>query len=132
MAARKKYNTTEAILKRLDEFLQTAGIGDTLAGIAEKIGVSRGYFSTIRNKRAEIGVDKIVRIFLLYPQLSSDWLLMDSGTMLKAANSLKDQSELLVKGKALKTAVDGLSDLQNQIRQLQFQISKTKLQKAKK
>jgi hypothetical protein len=57
---------------------------------------------------------------------------MDSGTMLKAANSLKDQSELLIKDKAIKTVVDGLSDLQNQIRQLQSQISKTKLQRAKK
>jgi transcriptional regulator with XRE-family HTH domain len=132
MATRKKYNTTEAILKRLDEFLQAAGIGDTLASIAEKIGVSRGYFSTIRNKRAEIGVDKIVRILLLYPQLSSDWLLMDSGTMLKAANSLKNQSELLIKDKAIKTAVDGLNDLQNQVQQLRSQISKIKPSKAKK
>ncbi|MDR2449533.1 MAG: hypothetical protein LBD52_06200 [Prevotellaceae bacterium] len=125
MAAQKKYNTTDAILERLEEFLQTTG--DTLISITGIIGVSRGYFSTIRNKKAEIGVDKIVRILLLYPQISADWLLAGSGLMLKAATSLKDQSEILVREEALKIAVSKIDDIQDQLRELHKQISKSKI-----
>jgi hypothetical protein len=60
----------------------------------------------------------------LYPQLSGDWLLTGSGFMLKAANSLKNQSELLTKEKALTIAVDGLNDLQDQLLQLKKEISR--------
>jgi hypothetical protein len=124
--AAQKHNTTDAILKRLEEFLlQTTG--DTLVNLSGEIGVSRGYFSTIRNKKAEIGVDKIIRILLLYPQLSADWLLTGTGFMIKDANSLKDQSEILAKEKALKIAVSKIDDIQDQLRQLHKQISKSKI-----
>jgi hypothetical protein len=116
MATQKKYNSTEAILKRLTEFLQTAETGDTWIDIAAAIGVSPLYFSTIRSKKAEMGVDKVVKILSLYPQLSADWLLTGSGLMLKVANSLKDQSELLAKERMLKTAVDGLTDILQQLK----------------
>jgi hypothetical protein len=124
--AAKKNNTTDDILNRLEEFLPTTG--DTLVDITGKINVSRDYFSTIRNKKAEIGVDKVVGILLLYPQLSSDWLLTGTGLMLKAANSLKGQSEILAKEEALKIAVSKIDDIQGQLRQLhkQISISKTK------
>jgi hypothetical protein len=132
MATQKKHNTTsEAILKRLEEFLQALGTGDTLSDITGTIGVSPSYFSTIRSKQAEVGVDKIVKILSLYPQLSADWLLLGSGLMHKTADSLKSQSELLAKEKMLKSTISGLADIQSQIQQLQTQISKTKPLKAK-
>jgi hypothetical protein len=121
----KKYNTTDVILNRLEEFLQTTG--DTLISITGTIGVSRGYFSTIRNKKAEIGVDKIVKILLLYPQLSGDWLLTGTGFMIKDAHSLKEQSEILAKEEALKIAVSKIDDIQDQLRELHKQISKPKI-----
>jgi hypothetical protein len=95
-------------------YLQTIGNDDTLINITEVIGVSRGYFSTIRNKKAEIGVDKIVKILLLYPQLSADWLLTGTGFMIKEATSLK-------------IAVSKIDDIQDQLRQLHKQISKSKI-----
>ncbi|MDR1182375.1 MAG: hypothetical protein LBL13_10410 [Bacteroidales bacterium] len=129
MPAQKKHNTTNDILNRLEEFLRT--VGDTLINITERINVSRGYFSTIRNKKAEIGVDKIVGILLLYPQLSGDWLLTGAGLMLKAATSLKEQSEILAKEEALKITVAKIDDIQNQLRQLHKQISKPKIKPRK-
>jgi hypothetical protein len=129
MPAQKKHNTTNDILNRLEEFLRT--VGDTLINITERINVSRGYFSTIRNKEAEIGVDKIVGILLLYPQLSGDWLLTGAGLMLKAATSLKEQSEILAKEEALKITVAKIDDIQNQLRQLHKQISKSKIKPRK-
>ncbi|MDR1406270.1 MAG: hypothetical protein LBI89_03610, partial [Prevotellaceae bacterium] len=93
MAAQKqKNNTPDDILNRLKEFLQTTG--DSLVNVADAIGVSRSYFSTTRISKSEIGSDKISKILLLYPQLSGDWLLTGLGFMLKAANSLKNQSEI--------------------------------------
>ena len=131
MAAQKNNsNTTEAILYRLEEFLQTTG--DNWGNLTDAIGVSRAYFSTARFSKSEIGVDKIVRILLLYPQLSGDWLLTGLGLMLKAAQSLKNQSEILAKEKALSDAINGLAELQSQLRQLQKQISKTKPSKPSK
>jgi hydrogenase maturation factor len=126
MAAQKTHNTTNDILNRLEEFLQAAGTEDTLINITEIIGVSRGYFSTIRSKNAEIGVDKIVKILLLYPQLSGDWLLTGTGFMIKDVNSLKEQSEILAREEALKIAVSKIDDIQDQLRELHKQISKSK------
>jgi hypothetical protein len=124
-------NTTDTILKRLEEFLQTTG--DTLMGVTEAIGVSRSYFSTARINQSEIGVDKIIKILSLYPQLSGDWLLTGLGFMYKAANSIKDQSDLLAGQLLLKTSIEGIDkaideigNLQNQLRQLRAQVSKTK------
>jgi hypothetical protein len=131
MAAKKKYNITNDILNRLEEFLQTTGNDDTLVNITEVIGVSRGYFSTIRNKEAEVGVDKIVKILLLYPQLSADWLLTGAGFKIKDANSLKEQSEILAKEEALKIAVSKIDDIQGQLRELHKQISKSKIKPRK-
>ena len=131
MAAQKKHNTTHDILNRLEEFLQTTGNDDTLINITEVIGVSRGYFSTIRNKKAEIGVDKIVKILLLYPQLSADWLLTGTGFMIKEAASLKEQSEILAREEALKIAVSKIDDIQDQLRQLHKQISNSKIKTRK-
>ena len=131
MAAQKKHNTTHDILNRLEEFLQTTGNDDTLINITEVIGVSRGYFSTIRNKKAEIGVDKIVKILLLYPQLSADWLLTGTGFMIKEATSLKEQSEILAREEALKIAVSKIDDIQEQLRQLHKQISNSKIKTRK-
>jgi transcriptional regulator with XRE-family HTH domain len=122
MAVQKKDNLTNGILSRLKEFLQSNG--DNLATVAEKIGVSASYFSTAKIAQSEIGSDKIAKILLLYPQLSADWLLTGIGLMLKEAKSLKNQSEIITSQQALQTAVRGIEDIQNQLRQLQKQIHK--------
>jgi hypothetical protein len=123
MAAQRNNNnnTTDAILNRLEEFLKTTG--DTLINLTDAIGVSRGYFSTARATKSEIGSDKITKILLLYPQLSGDWLLTGFGLMLKAAQSLKNQSEILMKEKALNDAIKGITEIQDQLQHLRKHIS---------
>ncbi|MDR2406584.1 MAG: hypothetical protein LBE13_00500 [Bacteroidales bacterium] len=123
-AQEQKNNTTNDILNRLTEFLQTTG--DSLANIADEIGVSRSYFSTAKISKSEIGSDKVAKILLLYPQLSGDWLLTGTGFMIKDVNSLKEQSEILAREEALKIAVSKIEDIQEQLRKLHKQISKPK------
>ncbi|MDR0694331.1 MAG: helix-turn-helix domain containing protein [Prevotellaceae bacterium] len=128
-AQEQKNNTTNDILNRLTEFLQTTG--DSLVNIADEIGVSRSYFSTAKISKSEIGSDKIVKILLLYPQLSADWLLTGVGFMIKEAKSLKNQLEIITNTEALQVAINGIDDIQNQIRQLQKQIHKSRPKKIK-
>jgi hypothetical protein len=136
MAAQKnntieqKSNITIEILDRLEEFLQTTG--DTFATLANAINVSPSYFTTARITKSIIGTDKIAKILFLYPQLSGDWLLTGIGFMLKAANSLKEQTEIMAKEQALNTAIHGLNDLQDQLKDLQKQVSKTKFKSKNK
>jgi hypothetical protein len=125
----QKSNITIEILNRLEEFLRTTG--DTFTTLTNAINVSPAYFTTTRNTKSIIGTDKIAKILFLYPQLSGDWLLTGIGLMLKAAHSLKEQSDIIAKEQALNTAIHGLNDIQKQLRDLLKQVSKTKLKPKK-
>ncbi len=117
-------STTAAILQRLEEFLHSKG--DNLTRLTSAIGVSRAYFTTVRKVDSEIGSDKIVKILLLYPDLSADWLLTGQGMMLKGATSLKNQESQIAKDKALQIALEGLDKVQEHLAAVQSSISKSK------
>jgi hypothetical protein len=131
MAAQKNNkNTTDAILNRLEEFLKTTG--DNWVNLTDAIGVSRGYFSTARSAKSELGSDKLTKILLLYPQLSGDWLLTGLGFMLKAAQSIQSQNEILLKEKALNDTINKITEIQDQLQHLRKQITKTTSKTTKK
>jgi hypothetical protein len=115
-----KSETTAKILDRLEEFLLKRG--DTLNSLINELKVSRSYFANARRLSTEIGSDKLVKILLLYPDLSADWLLTGSGFMLKEAKSLTNLDFLLKQEKKMRAAHEDLKKIQEHLASLQAQL----------
>lgn len=69
------------ILDRIKEYIDYKGI--TIAAFERSIGMANASFGKcLKNKRA-IGTDKLEKILTIYTDISSDWLLLGIGEMIK-------------------------------------------------
>lgn len=59
--------------------------------LAQKLGVQRSGISHILSGRNRPGLDFIVKLLQVFPQIDADWLLSGKGTMLRAAPSEKSR-----------------------------------------
>ena len=114
---------SHAIIDRIDEFLQQKG--DKKNALTKAIGVSSGYFTSARCMGAGLGVDKIVRILQLYPELSPDWLLFGNGLMIRNA-SLHNLDDMMAQQKKIKEVQQDLEKLQTNLTKLQEKVNAIK------
>jgi transcriptional regulator with XRE-family HTH domain len=119
-------NTSSKILDRLEEFLSLKG--ETMSTLVCQLGVSRGYFSSTRRMGSELGIDKIVRILQLYPDLSADWLLLGIGLMVRNASlkNLNEHLNLIEREKKLREAKRDLVKIQELVTDLQTRMEVNK------
>jgi predicted transcriptional regulator len=73
-----KMRKTNKMKERLIKFLAHLGIGQNK--FAKNVGLSEGYFSTVRDN---ITVETVKKILAVYPELNINWLLTGEGEMLK-------------------------------------------------
>ena len=71
-----------SINERIITFLKANN--KTVSKVAEMIGTSQGTLSNKLNGRYRIDIDTLISILTLFPELSPDWLLLGSGSMLRA------------------------------------------------
>lgn len=88
------------VKSRLSAFIEHKGL--TNAAFEKKCGLSNGY---IRNFKGNLGVKKLEDILTSFPELSKDWLLFGTGSMLK--NSEQPQNPVEEKPQE-RTTVDRL------------------------
>lgn len=80
----RKYSPLEEnnnIKDRILLFIKHLGI--SINEFAEKTGFGQGGISKISEEKPAFGVNKLVNIFTIYPQLNKDWLLFGEGEMIK-------------------------------------------------
>lgn len=63
------------------------------------LGFSEGYIKSIYQKSSALGVDKLVQIYTVFPELNIKWLLTGEGEMLLEENESNEKYESLVKNK---------------------------------
>jgi hypothetical protein len=114
---------SQAIIDRIDEFLRQKG--DKKNALTKAIGVSSGYFTSARCMGAGLGVDKIVRILQLYPELSPDWLLFGTGLMIRNA-SLHNIGPLMEQQKKIKEVQQDFERLKEHLTRLQEKVNAIK------
>ena len=66
---------------RIQEFMKEEGL--TAARLADSLNVQRSNISHIISGRNKPSLDFIEKILKVYPQLSTDWLIMGKGAMYK-------------------------------------------------
>ena len=54
------------------------------------VGISNGLLGKVIGKKVSLGVDKVSKILYTYPELSSEWLIMGSGSMIKSGYPLAE------------------------------------------
>lgn len=74
----------QMVKTRLCAFIEHSGL--TNAAFEKKCGLSNGY---IRNFKGNLGGKKLEGILTSFPQLSKEWLLFGTGSMLKGSESLE-------------------------------------------
>jgi hypothetical protein len=114
-----KGNISAEVLDRLEEFLDKKG--DAVTSLAKQVGVSYAYFSSTRRMGSELGLNKIIKILQLYPDLSPDWLLLGAGLMIRNS-SLHNIDKLLERDKQLRELHKDLTKMQKQIADMQTKI----------
>lgn len=70
--------------ERLDKFMIFKGLNDNK--ITLETGISNGLIGKARKKGGGISLENISKILNTYPELSAEWLLRNSGEMLKNQN----------------------------------------------
>lgn len=89
---------------------------------ASKLGISNAVLSHISSGRNKASIDLVMGILTHYPEISSDWLLMEKGEMLRQDNARKLtfwKDETL---EAINRIKQSHHDLQQQIIQLESTI----------
>lgn len=69
------------ILERIKQYIDYKSI--SVAAFERSIGMSNASFGKCLKKGGAIGTDKLENILMVYPDISSDWLLTGEGTMLR-------------------------------------------------
>lgn len=86
-------NTSLAI--RLKHFIEYKGV--SINKFSESVGASNSYFNKVFSNNTSIGSDRIERILNVYPELSSDWLIMGKGAMInKNAQSFMSERDTII------------------------------------
>jgi hypothetical protein len=80
--------------KRLVEFLNYLNIGQNK--FAKNVGLSGGYFSTIKDN---ITVETVKKILSVYPELNVRWLLTGEGEMLNNSQHLENVNNSMAIGR---------------------------------
>lgn len=81
---------SQMVKSRLSTFIEYKGL--TNAAFEKACGLSNGY---IRNFKGNLGVKKLEDILTSFPELSKDWLLFGTGTMLKDSCQPETQTDEL-------------------------------------
>lgn len=79
------------IKERLLKYLEYKGI--TVYQFSQISGIARSNFAS-RALSSELGSDKIVKILNLFPDLSSQWLLLEQGDMIVPSGNTKESPHL--------------------------------------
>ena len=69
-----------ALYVRLTEFIEYKG--DNYVRLARSLDRASTYFQGFKTKKAPISSETVMKILLHYPDLSAEWLLRGTGTML--------------------------------------------------
>lgn len=109
----EKSEKITGIKEKLLYFIDTQGI--TKEDFYKKIDIDGANFRG-KNKKSELSTDKIVKILRQFPQLSPDWLLLDTGEMLRSANGVVSDNEII---QAYKATIEAQ---QKTIRSLEHQV----------
>lgn len=75
------------VKERIKLFCETEHI--TISSFEKKIGVANGYVNSISKS---IGIDKLVKLLEIFPNMNIEWLLTGTGEMYKSKTS-NEQSE---------------------------------------
>ncbi|MGL4363610.1 MAG: hypothetical protein ACRCSB_00205 [Bacteroidales bacterium] len=118
----KKTNHTESILARLEEYINKRG--DNYAQLTIAIGVSVGYFYSMRKTKGSLGAEILARILFHYKDLSADWLLTGRGAMLRGKVTKKDIDVYSEREAMLKDISKTVDLLQSNLEQLKQQQNK--------
>lgn len=80
-------NQKSMVKERIKLFCETEHI--TISSFEKKIGVANGYVNSISKS---IGIDKLVKLLEIFPNMNIEWLLTGTGEMYKS-KTLNEQSE---------------------------------------
>ena len=80
-------NQKSMVKERIKLFCETEHI--TISSFEKKIGVANGYVNSISKS---IGIDKLVKLLEIFPNMKIEWLLTGTGEMYKS-KTLNEQSE---------------------------------------
>lgn len=80
-------NQKSMVKERIKLFCETEHI--TISSFEKKIGVANGYVNSISKS---IGIDKLVKLLEIFPNINIEWLLTGNGEMYKSKTS-NEQSE---------------------------------------
>jgi|GEM_PF-2639667 len=69
-----------ALFARLSEFVEKKG--DNFGRLARSLDLSPTFFHSFKTKKSSIGSEALMKILMHYPELSAEWLLRGTGTML--------------------------------------------------
>jgi len=70
----------EIFFQRLNQYVESKGISNN--EFAKKIDVSSAQMSHMLNGK-NFGIDKLLKIFSVFEELNTNWLITGNGTMLK-------------------------------------------------
>lgn len=77
--------------KRLATILNHFGISPSQ--LAQRMGIQRSGISHILSGRNRPGLDFIIKLMQVFPQIDSDWLLTGKGELLRKTGQVKTQHE---------------------------------------
>jgi hypothetical protein len=118
---RKNGDYAEAILQRLEEYI--SGRGENFNHLTSVIGTSSAYFAVMRKNKGTIGTDMLIRILSHYKDLSADWLLLGSGSMLRKGTERQEHERREQKSQERQQTV---SDFNAAVNLLEYNIATLK------
>ncbi len=102
---------------RIKSFCETEGI--TISSFEKKIGVANGYVNSISKS---IGIDKLVKVLEIFPNINIEWLLTGNGEMYKSKTS-NERSDMNVLLKEINDREEIIRQQAEQIGALKAQLS---------
>ncbi len=116
----------ENIHERLREFVQYTGLSES--AFCQKVGFSNGFLGKVYKNNISIGVDKLIKILSVFPELNPIWLLTGIGEMiLNEEYKVSDAQEDYITSKPKMKS--NLEELQKEFKELRKRLDKLEKEK---
>ena len=113
----------ENIFSRIKKVIDFKGISNNEFG--RNIGCSSAQIVQMLTHEKNFGIDKLLKILSVYPEISAEWLIVGNGEMLKNGNSIKaeniNKSDVLQENSYINTLLSRLEKQSEKIGQLKLE-----------
>lgn len=113
-------------IDRLFLYFEHKGLKPTPVGM--ELGLTNGYLSKMRDRHGSIGSDILETIFSNFPDLSPEWLITGSGSMIKGdtimQSSVTPNDNLMQLVQTITSQAETIGSLKKEVEVLQDRIQK--------